>query len=111
MHDVAVAAAPSSSIEDGRRAWRDDHRRWLSPLAHLVVFAAVAEVALARLSEADAAPNKYTYRSCGDAYAHGAFGCNLEHPPLAKELIGIGTALFGDTVTVGRVTTALFAIG
>jgi hypothetical protein len=84
--------------------------RWWSRLAHLGVFALVAEVALVHLGTADAAPDEFVYRTCGQAYVHGSFTCNLEHPPLAKEILGVGSLVFGDSLSAARATTALVAI-
>ncbi len=79
-------------------------------LAHLGVFGLVTEVAFANLGTADGAPDEFTYRTCGEAYVHGAFACNLEHPLLAKEILGIGSLVFGDGIAAARATTALVAI-
>ena len=79
---------------------------WWWP-AHIGVFGLIAEVAFVHLGTADAAPDEFTYRTCGAAYVHGTFSCNLEHPPLAKEILGIGSWIFGDSVTAGRATTGV----
>ena len=79
-------------------------------VAHVGVFGLVAEVAFVHLGTADAAPDEYTYYHCGQAYLHGNFGCNPEHPPLAKEILGLGSLLFGDSLTAARAVTAVFAV-
>lgn len=59
----------------------------------------------------DAAGDEWKYQTCGFNYVAGHFSaCNLEHPPLAKIILGIGLHLFGDTLTTGRVVVGAFSV-
>jgi len=79
--------------------------------AHLATVVLVVYVATFRLGMPDAASDEYTYRRCGLLYIRdGSFLCNTAHPPLAKELIGVGLVLFGDSVTAARAVAACAAI-
>jgi len=81
-------------------------------LWHTIVAFAVTFVAFWRIGAPDAAGDERTYLKCGYNYVAGRVArCNFEHPPLAKEILGVGLHLFGDTLTVGRVTTSLVGVG
>ncbi len=72
----------------------------------LVVF-----VATWRIAVPDAPSDEYAYRKCGYLYLkHSQMLCNTAHPPLGKELLGVGLYLFGDTITTARLVTAVAAI-
>ena len=79
---------------------------------HGLVIAAASFVAFWKIGTPDAAGDERTYVLCGYRYISGlAANCNFEHPPLAKEILGVGLHLFGNTLTVGRVTASLFGLG
>jgi hypothetical protein len=104
------AGTPYEAERTTRSRTFDGTRRWWWRVAHLGVFGLVAEVAFVHLGTADAAPDEYTYYACGQAYIRGNFGCNPEHPPLAKEILGLGSLVFGDSISAARAVTAIFAI-
>jgi len=104
--------------------WRRLQALWqASPVKaawHLAVAAAVAFVSFWRVGVPDASGDEGIYLHCGYQYVSGhltqvvagaTVPCNFEHPPLAKEILGLGLHLFGNTLTVGRSVTALFGIG
>lgn len=79
--------------------------------AHLATFLLVTFVAVYRIGRPDAASDEYAYRHCGLLYVRsGHMLCNTAHPPLAKELIGVGVVLFGNTVTTARLVAAGAAV-
>jgi 4-amino-4-deoxy-L-arabinose transferase-like glycosyltransferase len=80
-------------------------------LLHLGALALSVFVAAWRLGVADAASDEFTYRRCGLlAVTARSLACNPEHPPLAKELIGLSSWLFGDTVLGARIAVAVVAV-
>ncbi len=104
--------AGAVTIDPPPRSGRRGRSRgaWPSRIAHVAVFGLIAEVAFVHLGNADAAPDEFTYRTCGEAYVHGGFTCNLEHPLLAKEILGLGSFIFGNTLAGARATTGCIAL-
>ncbi len=86
----------------------------LSPLSiglHLTVAALVSFVALWRTATVDPASDQRTYLVCGYRYLEGkGVGCNFEHPPLAKVVLGIALHLFGNTPAVGQAVVGVLSI-
>src|SRR3569623_2654582 len=65
-----------------------------STVARTVLFAALALVRLTIPSKSMF--DEVHYLPAARAFLHLAQPVNLEHPPLGKELIALGVALFGD---------------
>ncbi|GAA0318299.1 hypothetical protein GCM10009528_40080 [Kineococcus aurantiacus] len=63
-----------------------------------------------RLGVESSTGDELVYRDAGAAYVHGDFRANLEHPPLAKFLIGLGHLVFGGSLTADRLPSALLGI-
>ncbi|MGO9910546.1 MAG: phospholipid carrier-dependent glycosyltransferase [Acidimicrobiales bacterium] len=78
-------------------------------VAHLLVAVTVIFVAVWRIGVPDAPTDEITYRICGGVYIRHGRLCNPSHPPLAKELLGVGVTLFGDTITNARLVVAVAA--
>ena len=51
--------------------------------------------------------DEVTYRNAGLDYVHGRFGGNLEHPPLAKEILGLTELVFGKGPAAVRAPAAV----
>jgi 4-amino-4-deoxy-L-arabinose transferase-like glycosyltransferase len=79
------------------------------PAASAVVAAAVGVCLFARLGTATVGVDELVYTSAGWAYVHGDATQNLEHPYLAKQLIGLSQLAFGRTVVGARVVGAVLA--
>ena len=77
--------------------------------ASAAVAAAVGVGLFARLGTATVGVDELVYTSAGWEYVHGAATQNLEHPYLAKQLIGLSQVVFGRTVVGGRVAGAVLA--
>ncbi len=82
-------------------------RRWIV-IAALGVFAGLVE--FWRLGTAEWLQDEYVYATAGYRYAAGKAGANMEHPPLAKLLIGIPEHLFGFSPTSARLAAVGAAI-
>ena len=94
-------AAPASS----GRASAPASWRWL--VALVVSAGAGAFVFFWRLSTPSVISDEFIYRQAAAEYVRGSFETNLEHPPLAKLLIGVGHVLLGGTVFADRFVSAL----
>jgi len=76
----------------------------------VAVGALVVFVAAYGLGTPDAAPDEDTYRTCAESYLRASFGCNLEHPPLVKELMALVFLPGGHSITAARVAAAIAAV-
>jgi hypothetical protein len=83
------------------------HRRTLVVIA-LGAFAGF--VGFWRLGTAEWLQDEYVYATAGYQYAAGTAGENMEHPPLAKLLIGIPEHLFGFGPTSARIAAVVAGI-
>ncbi|MEZ0494502.1 ArnT family glycosyltransferase [Kineococcus sp. TBRC 1896] len=79
-------------------------------LLTLLVVLVGAFVFLWRLGVESSTGDELVYRDAGTAYVHGNFQANLEHPPLAKFLIGLGHLAFGGSLTADRLPSALMGL-
>ncbi|MEZ0165817.1 ArnT family glycosyltransferase [Kineococcus sp. LSe6-4] len=79
-------------------------------LLTVLVVLAGAFVFLWRLGVESSTGDELVYRDAGVAYVHGDFRANLEHPPLAKFLIGLGHLAFGGSLTADRLPSALMGL-
>ena len=79
------------------------------PAAGAVVAAAVGVCLFARLGTPTVGVDELVYTSAGWEYVHGRATQNLEHPYLAKQLIGLSQLAFGRTVVGGRVVGVVLA--
>ena len=74
----------------------------LFPVAAVSVCALGAVTLLANLSVAAVSVDEPGYLAAGADYVAGAATLNLEHPYLAKQLIGISQAVLGESLLAGR---------
>ncbi|WP_068256052.1 glycosyltransferase family 39 protein [Rathayibacter tritici] len=65
------------------------------------------------LSAANISSDEPVYLAAGWDYLHGDVSANLEHPPVAKYLIGLAQVLLGEGLLAGRIAagTAAFLTG
>jgi len=113
-----MADANDGEAEGGRQpdppssaggAWRWLRLSW-STVWIVAAFVLVCWVHLWRLGTEGVVTDENAYRRAGSQYVQGVFRVNLEHPPLAKELIGSAEVLFGRSWTAVRLPSALAGI-
>lgn len=96
-HDVGRPQRPAA-----RASWTPAY------VAGLVASAALgAFVFFWRLTTPSVVNDELIYRAAAAQYVRGVFELNLEHPPLAKLLIGVSHVLLGGTVFADRFAGAL----
>lgn len=84
--------------------------RALTAVTVLVVLAVGVFVFTWRLGVESSVGDELVYRDAGAQYVDGVFTYNLEHPPLAKYLVGLGHLAFGGTLVADRLPSALLGI-
>lgn len=63
-----------------------------------------------RLFDANVQTDEPTYQQAGWAAVHGDVGQNVQHPPLAKDLMGIAQLALGEGIDSARVAVAVLSV-
>ena len=77
----------------------------------LLIVALAVFSGLWKLGTADWGIDEVIYREAGNAYLTGDYSANPEHPPLAKQIIGVSSALLGSSIWAVRLPGVLLALG
>jgi 4-amino-4-deoxy-L-arabinose transferase-like glycosyltransferase len=92
--------------------------RWTTFFAHPATRGAVLGIVALwglyqscwRLFDANVQTDEPTYQGAGWDYVHGDFSQNLEHPPLAKYLMGLSQLAFGEGIDAARIVVAVLSV-
>jgi 4-amino-4-deoxy-L-arabinose transferase-like glycosyltransferase len=87
------------------------HRRSTRVTALLLVFVWGAYQALWNLGGANYQTDEDVYATAAHQYLDGRYGLNLEHPPLAKYLMGVLELVFGQGIDSARILSGLCVVG
>ena len=79
-------------------------------LTGIVIGLAALWAGIWRISTESVLFDEPAYASAGAAFFDGDFTENLEHPPVAKYLFGLGQQLLGEGIDSARVTSALASV-
>jgi 4-amino-4-deoxy-L-arabinose transferase-like glycosyltransferase len=103
-HEVVTHVRPEAESRGGRGPldFASSPTTWA-----VIAFAAICWLHLWRLGTEGVATDENAYKLAGSQYIHGILRANLQHPPLAKELIGATQALFGSSWAAVRLSSAL----
>lgn len=111
MHEPATAHPPDgmeearTGIDDGPVPMTRRQRGWAIAFAVALVL-----TSLVSLGTPTWLPDELLYAQTGAGYLDGITDVNLEHPPLAKLLFGIGQALTGSMLIGTRLVGALASL-